>query len=152
MDNHESDSSVGADPTIDLLNGLSLLVQMLMPVGIAHGVCFAGPLIFFLSPAEPVGVLALVGASFLRRAQVRNTILVEIFGTICVIAASVTLIWGWADFRGLFFLTPVVAKIIYLVAERVRGRTWTQVSGAGIMLFVAACWAMAVLIIWRLTS
>jgi hypothetical protein len=125
---------------IDVINALSLVGQMLTIVGVAHvGVGFAGPALFFISPAETVGVAALVVASFCRRSHVQNTILLEIFGTLCMMTTSWRVFSVGFALPHCLFLLMVACKFPCLAVQRAREQRWTQITLAGLGLFLVGC-------------
>jgi hypothetical protein len=145
---------------VDIFNGLCVLMQMFTIVGGGHGAGLAGPAIFFLSPAEPIGVIALIAAAFLRRTKMRNVILIDVFGSLCLLTT-----W-WTNYypdvlemselrrqmgepvRGVLvfclaptipFLFVMLCKFLCLAEGFIRRRPWTQYTLAGMLVFFVAC-------------
>jgi hypothetical protein len=155
------DIDPAVDVAIDSLNALSLIVQMFTIVGMAHGAGFIGPALFLVSPTAAIGTIALISAAFLRRKQMRGVILIDLYGSLCLLTTWWTLYYahvlrmssleralgepveGLMGFDNLClsipFLFLILCKLILVAVAFVRRQAWTQYTLAGILIFFAAC-------------
>jgi hypothetical protein len=149
----------GVDLVIDGLNGLSLGIGMFTTV-FGQAVFDAAP--FVVSPTAAIGATALIAAGFLRRTQMRDVILVDVFGSLCLLttwwrfycnSVQRISILEWEAEHPVHdahvvhlclllsapFLFLVLCKFACLAVAFARGRRWTQYTLAGILIFFAAC-------------
>jgi hypothetical protein len=151
------------DNVIDGLNLLSLAAEMatITPVPYEH---FIGSELFLVSPTAAIGSIALIGAGFLRRTQMRNVILIDAFGSLCLLTTWWAVYYdsvqhmlrvgralqrdlGWpVGGESIFclvlsapFLFLILCKFLCLALAFARGRRWTQYTLAGMLIFFAAC-------------
>jgi hypothetical protein len=75
-------SGQGVDLVIDGLNVLSLIVGMISTV---VGQALFGTAPFHVSPTAATALIVIISVGFLRRRQMHNVILVDVFGSLCLL-------------------------------------------------------------------